>query len=116
QVTKSLSSVAADANVAATVASVALVPSSPTPTKLPLAMLLAAVPPVTNPAGPLLLNVVQSVDERQPAWLPDAVWQPIVRSAARSPPPVRGELVDTCRPVPTTAVDAGDSAIGSSPG
>src|SRR5438477_12172654 len=58
---------------------------------------------------PLILNVVQSDEERQPAWLPDAVWQPIDRSAERSPPPVRGELAVSVRPVPTTEELFGDS-------
>src|SRR5438477_7861375 len=58
---------------------------------------------------PLILNVVQSDEERQPAWLPDAVWQPIDRSDERSPPPVRGELAVSVRPVPTTEALLGDS-------
>jgi len=41
----------------------------------------------------------------------------MVRSAERSPPPLSAApLVETWRPVPTTAAEAGDSAIGSSPG
>src|SRR5207247_608675 len=41
----------------------------------------------------------------------------IVRSAERSPPPLTADpLVRTWRPLPTTAADAGVSAIGSSPG
>src|SRR5206468_12455767 len=41
----------------------------------------------------------------------------MVRSAERSPPPLMADpLVRTWRPLPTTAADAGVSAIGSSPG
>lgn len=41
----------------------------------------------------LLLNVFQSVEERHPAWLPEAVWQPkepVVPMCVKLP--VRGEV------------------------
>lgn len=83
-------------------------------------------PPIVRPVGtvaatdvtlpaPLPLNVVQSAAERHPACEPDAVWQPIVRSAERSPPPVIGEVTLIARVVETLLLKMDQSVVERAP-